>query len=379
MKKHKICIIGDGLSGLITAQTLSRLDVQIDLVSNKPNIKKKDNRTTAISPSNYKFISESLPIKSSFFFKVKKVGLYHEEKNNKITNFLNFENLGKDVMLIFQNENLKKILLSNIVKNKKVNILKGDVKKIDNTKTSISIKNKEKFYDIIILCTGRENQINEKIFNNRHIKEDKKEIAYTSIITHNHKITESRQYFLKEGPLAILPINNKKFSLIWSMSNKYNSFTNEDIKKIIKKRLKNIFSEQSKFNINQISSFPIYFKFNREYFTKNIIALGESVYNFYPIAGQGFNLILRDISVLYKKIEENISLGLDIKNSSIIKNVFLERKPENLLLGLGISFTHKFFRYNKFTDPLKNSLLKDISKFPIIKKIGLKLADKGIF
>ena len=107
--------------------------------------------------------------------------------------------------------------------------------------------------------------------------------------------------------------------------------------------------------------------------------LWESVYNFYPIAGQGFNLILRDISVLYKKIEGNISLGLDIKNSSIIKQVFLERKPENLLFGLGISFTQKFFRYNKFTDPLKNSLLKDISKFPIIKKIGLKLADKGIF
>ena len=35
MKKHKICIIGDGLSGLITAQILGKLDVEIDLISKK--------------------------------------------------------------------------------------------------------------------------------------------------------------------------------------------------------------------------------------------------------------------------------------------------------------------------------------------------------
>ena len=35
MKKHKICIIGDGLSGLVTAQILSKLDIQIDLEQNE--------------------------------------------------------------------------------------------------------------------------------------------------------------------------------------------------------------------------------------------------------------------------------------------------------------------------------------------------------
>ena len=40
MKKHKICIIGDGLSGLITAQILGKLDVEIDLISKKSEKKK---------------------------------------------------------------------------------------------------------------------------------------------------------------------------------------------------------------------------------------------------------------------------------------------------------------------------------------------------
>ena len=44
MKKHKICIIGDGLSGLITAQILGKLDVEIDLISKKSEKKNIDNR-----------------------------------------------------------------------------------------------------------------------------------------------------------------------------------------------------------------------------------------------------------------------------------------------------------------------------------------------
>ena len=54
MKKHKICIIGDGLSGLITAQKLCNLDIEIDLISKGQIDLEYDNRTTAISPSKFK-------------------------------------------------------------------------------------------------------------------------------------------------------------------------------------------------------------------------------------------------------------------------------------------------------------------------------------
>ena len=64
MKKHKICVIGDGLSGLITAQKLCNLDIEIDLISKGQIDLEYDNRTTAISPSNLKFILENLPKKA---------------------------------------------------------------------------------------------------------------------------------------------------------------------------------------------------------------------------------------------------------------------------------------------------------------------------
>ena len=379
MKKHKICILGDGLSGLITAEVLGKLDVNIDLISKKIQKKITDNRTTAISPNNHKFISKFLSSKKNeLFFGCKKVKLYHENENGDLNNFMNFENSQKNLMMITENKKLKKILLSDIKKNSKIKILNREIEKIDITNTSVSFKNRKIFYDMIILCVGKNYDFVEKLIGKRYIKEDKKEIAYTCSVSHNQEIRESKQYFFKEGPMAILPINERKFSLIWSMQKKYRDYNHNDIKNLIMSKLKIIFQKRSKFNLKKVDRFPIYFKFNRNLFKKNVLAIGESVYTVYPIAGQGFNLVLRDIEMLYKKIQENISLGLQLRDSLVLNELYFNRKPENLLYGLGINLTQNFFKYNKYTHKIKNNLLKDIDKFTFLKKIGLKIADKGL-
>ena len=57
MKKERICIVGDGLSGLMTGLALNKLDgLEVHLISRK-NKHSKDRRTTAISASNYEFFN----------------------------------------------------------------------------------------------------------------------------------------------------------------------------------------------------------------------------------------------------------------------------------------------------------------------------------
>ena len=70
----------------------------------------------------------------------------------------------------------------------------------------------------------------KNIFGKRSIKNDKNEVAFTSIINHDLGKINPKQYFMKEGPLAILPINDKKFSLIWSMSDKYSKLQKNEFK-----------------------------------------------------------------------------------------------------------------------------------------------------
>ena len=83
MKDQKICIIGDGLAGLMTAMILSKENVKVDLYcnNNKKKNKNLDNRTTAISESSYQFIKNNIKIKNQFFFwPCKKINLFFEDK-----------------------------------------------------------------------------------------------------------------------------------------------------------------------------------------------------------------------------------------------------------------------------------------------------------
>ena len=125
MNEQKICIIGDGLAGLTAAIILSKENLKIDLYCGEKKINKNlDNRTTAISKSNYQYIKKILTLdKQSFFWPCKKINLFFEDKN-KIINFFNFEEKNKNLMYIFQNKDLKKKLDKIISTTKKIKVIK---------------------------------------------------------------------------------------------------------------------------------------------------------------------------------------------------------------------------------------------------------------
>ena len=118
MTKQRICIVGDGLSGLMTAVILSKVSgVEVNLIAKK-GIKYADTRTTAISDTNYKFINENIAsFGPKFFWPSKKIELFYETSKGKI-NFLNLNEANSNLMYVFENDKIKSVLLKEISKNK---------------------------------------------------------------------------------------------------------------------------------------------------------------------------------------------------------------------------------------------------------------------
>ena len=257
-------------------------------------------------------------------------------------------------------------------------MIKKNVTNVDYMNSSVLLNKKKFFYDLIILSIGSHSKLYNNITLGRSIEKNYKEMSLTTTVSHNCKINKTSQFFLKEGPLAILPFDKNTFSVVWSVSNVFFQKNKKLIKKILSEKIKKLLKNFKIKNISEIQSYPINLSLKTKYFKKNILILGDGLHSIHPMAGQGFNLILRDIKKLSELFSDTLKLGLLIKNSFLLKNFYDARKPENNILGLGVNLTNLFFKDNKYFSFTKKVILKNISNFKFIKKISQSISNKGI-
>ena len=363
MKKQRICIVGDGLAGLMAALALNELEgLEVHLISRK-NKDSRDKRTTAISASNYEFFDGVLDkLDKNLFWPCKNIDLFYET-NDQNMNFLNFNEDSKNLMYVFENDKIKEILIKEIKK-----------KKIKTIQKNINQLNDLDAYDMKILCLGRSSKIYQSIVDKRSLKKDYKEIAITGYVKHNLKNLNTAQYFLKDGPLAILPFSKNNFSYVWSVDKK---FPKKNINSIVKSKICEVL-KTNKIQITNQQSYPLTLNLKRTYYKNDILILGEGLHTVHPVAGQGFNLVLRDINKLQKIFKYYTELGMSLKSTSALEEFTNNRKSENIITGIGIDLTHNFFKQNKLLDPFKETILKNISKNNILKKISKFISNQGL-
>jgi 2-octaprenyl-6-methoxyphenol hydroxylase len=364
MKKQRICIVGDGLAGLMSSIALNNLtNLEVHLIAKK-NKQMKDKRTTAISASNFNFFQDIMnKFDQKLFWPTKKINLFYETNNKKL-NFLNFSEDKNNLMYVFENDKVKKVLLKEI-KKKKIKIIQKRITKLSDLDS----------YDLKVLCLGKSSKIYQNIINSRSIEKDYKEIALTGYVKHNMKDVSTSQFFLKEGPLAILPFSKKNFSFVWSVKKE---FIKKNIKSIVTSKLSELLKNKKKVDVTNIQTYPLILNLKRTYYKNDALILGEGLHTVHPVAGQGFNLVIRDIKKLKEVLKYYTSLGISIKSSSALEDFSSNRKSENIITGLGIDLTHNFFKQNKLLDPLKEVILKNISKNNTLKKIGKFISNQGL-
>jgi 2-octaprenyl-6-methoxyphenol hydroxylase len=362
MRKQRICIVGDGLSGLMTALALNKVErLEVHLISKK-NKHSRDKRTTAISASNYKFFNKVIDkLDKKSFWPSKKIDLFCETKNKKM-NFLNFKEESKNLMYIFENDKIKEILIKEI-KKKKIKTLQKNINQLKDLNG----------YDMKILCLGRSSKIYQSVVDKRSLNKDYKEIAITGYVKHNLKNLNTAQYFLKEGPLAILPFSKNNFSFVWSVDK---DFPKKDIYLAVKSKICEVLNT-NKIQISNQQTYPLMLNLKRTYYNNDILILGEGLHTVHPVAGQGFNLVLRDINKLQEILKYYTGLGMSLKSTSALEDFTNNRKSENIITGIGIDLTHNFFKQNKLLDPFKETILKNISKNDTIKKISKFISNQG--
>ena len=348
-----VCIIGQNLTSLVLANALVKIGLRVELIVNEKTKNYPKSRTLGISKSNVDFISKNICSINNFSWKIKKIKIF--ENNNLNKELITFQN-NDYLFSILKNHQL----YDNLIKKLKHNS-KFKKKKIFNSKK----------YNLII-NTDPTHSLTKKFFSKK-IKKNYYSNAYTAVIKHKKIVNDQAiQVFTKNGPIAFLPISNNETSLVYSYNGK--------IKLSKTKFIELINRYNNKFNIikfNEVNFFPLKSSNLRSYYYKNILAFGDILHQIHPLAGQGFNMTIRDIKILLKIIKNKVELGLPI-DQSVNADFEKKTKSKNYLFSKGIDMIYELFNLQgKLNNKFINQTISYMGKNRNLNKTFKMIADTG--
>tara|TARA_B100001057_G_scaffold427115_1_gene451665 strand:+ start:1932 stop:3014 length:1083 start_codon:yes stop_codon:yes gene_type:complete len=356
----KICIIGNNLTSLTLAKALVNREIFVDIFYKYKKNNLDRTRTIGLSKSNINFFNTNISNINKILWPIKKIKIFSENSGNK--EIIKFNDLNNNLFSIMSNYKVYSHLNSQLKKSKyyrsKKNISLKDLIKID--------------YNLIINCDYN-HEITKKFFFKK-FKKTYDSLAFTTIIDHK-KLTPNNiavQIFTKKGPVAFLPISNNKTSVVYSMRIKEHE-DHFNMKELI-----------SRFNssyeikkINKISKFKLESLNLRKYYKSNILAFGDLLHKIHPLAGQGFNMSVRDIIILLNIIDKKIELGLPI-DKTICVEFQNKTKSENFVFSQGIDFIYECFNSkNTIRSNLVDFTTKYIGRNKFLNEYFKKIADVG--
>ena len=116
----------------------------------------------------------------------------------------------------------------------------------------------------------------------------------------------------------------------------------------------------------------------KKYYQERVLLFGDALHVVHPLAGQGFNMVLRDLSSLERILKNKINLGLDIGSPEILFEVSNEIQPRNLIYSLVIDFLKNCFSFQKKSlKDFRNRIIVTLNKNNFIKDMFFNIADKG--
>jgi len=181
------------------------------------------------------------------------------------------------------------------------------------------------------------------------------------------------QRFLPTGPLALLPFGAHRSSIVWTVPEAQaqrllmlddERFANE-LTYALAARL------GAMRPVSARAAFPLRQQLLGNYVAGRVIALGDAAHTVHPLAGQGVNLGLRDVSALYARVCHALQRKQDWSSAQRLQRWARTRRSENTVAAYSFQAINRLFSNDYFLATLaRGHLLGLAGRIPLLRSVA---------
>ena len=188
----------------------------------------------------------------------------------------------------------------------------------------------------------------------------------------------ARQVFTPFGPLAFLPLPDpNQSSIVFSQQSEQAAtlmaLNEDDFSKALQVAIDNHYGKVSLLNLRQ--SYPLRMRYARQWSGTRVALIGDAAHTIHPLAGQGANLGLSDVSCMLKKLAELADTPELLGRQRELRQYERQQKTEAIkVIATMESFKQLFDGNHPLKKLVRNTGLAGANKIPMIKRFFMHQA-----
>lgn len=202
----------------------------------------------------------------------------------------------------------------------------------------------------------------------------------TAVVTHvtssqSHQET-AWQRFLPGGPLALLPLEDGRSSIVWTLPS-------QDAERLLAASDAEFLAEAEAASAGVVGTltacskrvgFSLQALYALRYATQRVALLGDAAHTVHPLAGQGMNLGLLDAAAGAAVIEDAALAGEDVGDLKVLRRYERERKGDNLAMLAVFDGLNRLFGGPSWAGPLRSLGLRAVEATDPVKRLLMRRA-----